>query len=174
MQPLPFPNHLLVNSKIVSNPMKTIRLSLFSFVLVFVSLAVSAQSTAPALSAYYGVKNALVATDAAKAKTQATTLVAALGKVGSATLSAADKKALASAKTSAATISQTTEVAAQRKAFETLSTNMIMLVKATKPAKTYVQYCPMVKASWLSDSKDIKNPYYGNQMLTCGSVKEEI
>ena len=38
----------------------------------------------------------------------------------------------------------------------------------------YVQYCPMAKGQWLSDEKEIKNPYYGNSMLTCGSVKSEI
>jgi hypothetical protein len=37
-----------------------------------------------------------------------------------------------------------------------------------------LQYCPMKKASWLSDSKDIRNPYYGANMLDCGSVKTTI
>lgn len=37
-----------------------------------------------------------------------------------------------------------------------------------------VQFCPMKNASWLSDSKEVCNPYYGDKMLTCGSVKEEI
>lgn len=42
----------------------------------------------------------------------------------------------------------------------------------------YVQKCPMANndkgALWLSTEKDIKNPYYGDAMLTCGSVIEEI
>jgi hypothetical protein len=29
----------------------------------------------------------------------------------------------------------------------------------------------MKKASWLSNDKAIKNPYYGSAMLTCGNVK---
>jgi hypothetical protein len=29
-------------------------------------------------------------------------------------------------------------------------------------------------AIWLSETKEIKNPYYGKKMLTCGNVKEEI
>lgn len=154
--------------------MKTIRFSLAVVALSFLSVISYAQSTAPALTAYYGVKDALVATDGAKAKTSATALVTALNKVDAAKLSATDKKALATAKSEAATIAKTTDVAAQREQFETLSANMITLVKATKPAKAFVQYCPMVKASWLSDSKAVKNPYYGDKMLTCGSVKEEI
>jgi len=36
----------------------------------------------------------------------------------------------------------------------------------------YYQYCPMKKAYWLSKEKDIKNPYYGASMLTCGKVVE--
>ncbi len=153
--------------------MKTIRFSLAALALTLLSVVSYAQ-TAPALTAYYGVKDALVKTDAAKAKICATALVAALNNVDTAKLPATDQKALTTAKTTATAISKTTDVAAQRKQFETLSANMITLVKATRPAKSYVQYCPMVKASWLSDSKDVKNPYYGDKMLTCGLVKEEI
>ena len=93
-------------------------------------------------------------------------------------LSANDKKALATAKTKATAISKTNDVDTQRAAFEGLSTSMIALAKATKPAKAYVQFCPMAAegkgASWLSDKREVRNPYYGDKMLKCGSVKEEI
>ena len=158
--------------------MKTIRLTIAALGLSLFSLAASAQTTAPALTAYYTVKDALVATDAAKAKTGATALVAALSKVETARLSATDKKALATAKTKATAISKSTDVDAQREQFEVLSTSMIALAKATKPAKSYVQFCPMAAegkgASWLSDKREVRNPYYGDKMLKCGSVKEEI
>ncbi len=162
--------------------MKTIRLTVVAFGLSLFSLAASAQS-ASALTAYYEVKDALVATDAAKAKTSATALVSALTGLDAATLSAADKKALATAKINAAAIAKTTDVDAQRNQFEGLSTSMIALAKATKPAKlmaapTFVQFCPMAAdgkgAFWLSGQREIKNPYYGSKMLKCGSVKEEI
>ncbi len=158
--------------------MKTIRLTIAVLSLSLTSLVASSQTTASALTAYYSVKDALVATDAAKAKTGATSLVAALGKVDVAKLSDNDKKALATAKIKAATISKSTDVDAQREAFESLSTSMITLAKSTKPAKTYVQFCPMAAegkgASWLSDKREVRNPYYGDKMLKCGSVKEEI
>ncbi|AKD55092.1 DUF3347 domain-containing protein [Spirosoma radiotolerans] len=158
--------------------MKTIQVTIAALGLTLVSLVTSAQTTAPALTAYYQVKDALVATDAAKAKLGATALVAALGKVDAAKFTAADKKALATAKTKAASISKSTSVDAQREQFNGLSSSMIALAKATKPAKTYVQFCPMAAdgkgASWLSDKREVRNPYYGNKMLTCGSVKEEI
>ncbi|EKF53808.1 hypothetical protein I215_15663, partial [Galbibacter marinus] len=40
----------------------------------------------------------------------------------------------------------------------------------------YQQFCPMYDggSAWLSLSKDIKNPYYGSQMLNCGKVQKEI
>ncbi len=42
----------------------------------------------------------------------------------------------------------------------------------------YYQYCPMMNdnrgAYWLSEEKDIKNPYYGNEMLTCGETMETL
>lgn len=163
--------------------MKAIRFSTLRFAvatlgLSLFSLAVSAQSAAPVLTAYYGVKDALVATDAAKAKTQAMTLSSALIKLDATKLSTADKKALAMARTHAAAIGKTTDVETQREQFEMLSTSMITLAKATKPAKAYVQFCPMAAegkgASWLSDKKEVRNPYYGDKMLKCGSVKEEI
>lgn len=44
--------------------------------------------------------------------------------------------------------------------------------------KLYQDHCPMFNdgkgAVWISETKAIKNPYYGNQMLNCGSVKKEF
>ena len=158
--------------------MKTIQLTIAALGLSLLSLAASGQTTAPALIAYYTVKDALIATDAAKAKTGATALIAALNKVESTKLSATDRNALTTAKTKAAAISKTTDVEAQREQFDGLSVGMIALAKATKPAKTYVQFCPMAAegkgASWLSSTREVRNPYYGDKMLKCGSVKEEI
>lgn len=42
----------------------------------------------------------------------------------------------------------------------------------------YYQYCPMAfdnkGAYWLSDTEEIRNPYFGDKMLTCGSTVEVI
>ncbi|MES3019895.1 MAG: DUF3347 domain-containing protein [Bacteroidota bacterium] len=67
----------------------------------------------------------------------------------------------------------------QREHFETLSEEVYELVKATGAAqKLYYTNCPMYNnnkgANWLSESKDVKNPYLGQAMLTCGTVKEEL
>ncbi|MBO0939353.1 DUF3347 domain-containing protein [Fibrella sp. HMF5335] len=163
--------------------MKTLQVTIAALSLSLCSLVASAQTTAPVLIAYYQVKDALVGTDAPKAKQRAATLVAALTKVNAGKLSTADKKALSTAKLRATAITKTTDIAVQREQFDGLSTSMIALAKATKPAKgeaapAYVQFCPMAAegkgASWLSDKKEVRNPYYGNKMLTCGSEKKEI
>jgi len=69
-------------------------------------------------------------------------------------------------------ISSVNAVDHQREHFASLSNNMYELLKALKSntATLYEQYCPMKKAYWLSESQQIKNPYFGSQMPTCGKV----
>jgi hypothetical protein len=67
----------------------------------------------------------------------------------------------------------------QREHFEMLSKDMYDLVKAFGAGQVlYQDFCPMYNnnkgASWLSETKEIKNPYLGKAMSTCGSVKEEL
>jgi hypothetical protein len=49
---------------------------------------------------------------------------------------------------------------------------------AVSSGAVYKAYCPMANnnqgATWLSDSKEIRNPYFGDKMLKCGSLKEEL
>ncbi len=64
----------------------------------------------------------------------------------------------------------------QRKNFTPLSDQFIEVLTVFGTSKTYFhQYCPMANdytgGSWISAEKAIKNPYFGDQMLTCGSVK---
>lgn len=44
--------------------------------------------------------------------------------------------------------------------------------------EVYLQHCPMALnyegASWISNSKEIRNPYFGDKMLKCGVVKETL
>src|SRR6185295_2545996 len=69
--------------------------------------------------------------------------------------------------TDARAISQSKEINFQREKFEPLSNNMFKLAKTIKltAEPIYHQYCPMKKATWLSNNKAIKNPYYGTAML---------
>jgi hypothetical protein len=72
-------------------------------------------------------------------------------------------------------IAATKDVKRQRERFNDFSNNMFVLAKAIKLSEpVYQQYCPMKKTYWLSSEAAIKNPYYGNQMLTCGNVSATI
>lgn len=67
----------------------------------------------------------------------------------------------------------------QREHFEMLSDDIYDMVKAFNPGQNlYKDYCPMYNnkkgAFWISETKEIKNPYLGKKMPTCGEVKEEI
>ncbi len=71
------------------------------------------------------------------------------------------------------------KIAHQREHFDLLSKDIYDLIKifgATQPL--YKDFCPMYNhgkgAIWISEAKEIKNPYYGKSMPGCGSVKEEL
>lgn len=67
----------------------------------------------------------------------------------------------------------------QREHFDILSRDMYDMVKAFSAGeKIYVDDCPMYNdnrgAIWLSETKEIRNPYFGKGMDICGSIKEEL
>ncbi len=67
----------------------------------------------------------------------------------------------------------------QREHFEMLSKDIYDLVKTFGGGqKLYYDHCPMYNdgkgANWLSETKEISNPYLGKAMPTCGTVKEEL
>ena len=125
------------------------------------------------LTAYYQLKDNLVKSNPAATAASANVLVQSINDV--------DKEILKDdVKTSmlkdASAIAQTADIKIQREKFSSLSNNMFELAKSVKLSSepVYQQYCPMKKASWLSNDKAIKNPYYGSAMLTCGSVKTTL
>jgi hypothetical protein len=119
---------------------------------------------------YIQLKNALVASKTEEAKDAA-------GKLKTSLASVKDGK---NAMAEAAKISKATGLDEIRKTFASLSSEMKTVVKAGQVSKgeLYLEYCPMANnnagAYWLSNEKEIKNPYFGDKMLKCGSVKETI
>lgn len=146
-------------------------------------IATESFSVVPIIEDYLTLKNALVA-DNDKATADA-------GKKLLATLNAVDLKAIptekqkdyldiaADAKENAEHIGDNAgKIAHQREHLAALSkdiSDLIAMFGTTQ--KLYQDYCPMYNdgkgAIWISEVKAIKNPYYGNKMLTCGSVKKE-
>ncbi len=119
------------------------------------------------LNDYIELKNALVASDAEKAAASAAAL-------------AEDAEATEAVKTHSTIIAETTDLDIQREHFYTLSESMYGLLKnaGSLNRTVYLQYCPMARdnqgANWLSLESDILNPYFGDAMLTCGSVEEVL
>lgn len=70
-------------------------------------------------------------------------------------------------------------IAHQREHLVLLSKDFYDIAKEFGTEKPmYKIFCSMYDdnkgAYWLSDSKEVKNPYYGEMMLTCGEVQEEL
>jgi hypothetical protein len=70
-------------------------------------------------------------------------------------------------------LAQASDLKTAREAFKPLSKSLIKYLADNKAGKsTYREaYCPMVKAGWLQTGKEIKNPYMGKEMLSCGEFK---
>lgn len=68
----------------------------------------------------------------------------------------------------------------QREVFSGFNDVFYRVIKTfgLKGKTVYYQYCPMMNnnrgAYWLSEEKDIRNPYYGDEMLTCGETRETL
>lgn len=133
-----------------------------------------------ALSGYYAVKDALVDSDHAKTKEKAGELLTLIGAISEDKMTAAQKefwaKLAAPLRSDAEHIRDTADLEHQRGHFAQLSNNFYSLVNAFKAnkAEAYLHYCPMKKATWLSSSKLVRNPYYGEKMLDCGSVRATL
>lgn len=80
----------------------------------------------------------------------------------------------------AAKITTASDIEAQRAAYSGMSKDMAELIKkeGLSSGELYVAHCPMAfndkGASWISTSKEIRNPYFGEKMLGCGEVQETI
>lgn len=135
----------------------------------------------PVIKNYLTLKNALANDDNDKAKKAGKMLMQSIENFD--VEKYASKKAevndiLADAKENAEHISES-PLHHQREHFKILSKDMEDLVAITgTPAKLYQEFCPMYDdgkgGSWLSTSKDVKNPYYGKKMQTCGEVQKTI
>jgi Cu(I)/Ag(I) efflux system membrane fusion protein len=114
---------------------------------------------------YSELKNALVSDDFETSKTKYEKVNLSLSHLDSQTFK---------------TSSSINNIDELREVFIQLSEAVIAVAKVNNPTEDslYVLRCPMANksegASWLSFSKEVKNPYYGASMLKCGSVIDSI
>ena len=125
--------------------------------------------TAAVYEHYLHLKNALVEGNSTEAQSGAAALQTALSDAGN--TKGADL---------AGKIASVKDIETQRGELEGLTAEVEALIKksALTSGVIYKQYCPMANDDkggyWLSSNKEIKNPYFGDAMLACGEVKEEI
>jgi uncharacterized protein (DUF885 family) len=132
------------------------------------------------LQNYIDVKNALTNGDESAAKSASDKMSAAMKGFDKSLLSAEQKKVYDDVeddlKEHAEHIAKS-KIDHQRDHFSMMSEDVYNLVKAFGAGMTlYHDHCPMANdnkgAMWLSESKKIRNPYFGEKMVTCGSVEE--
>ena len=132
--------------------------------------------------AYIPMKNAFVASDAAEIMNRAKKVKSALGTVdmellqGEAHMRWMDD--LETMDASISTIAERQDLAAQRVAFAAFNDALYDAIETfgLSDGTVYYQYCPMANgdqgAFWLSEIEEIRNPYFGDEMLGCGETRE--
>ncbi|WP_075351114.1 efflux RND transporter periplasmic adaptor subunit [Algoriphagus marinus] len=129
---------------------------------------------------YFKVKNSLVSDDALATQKAAATLQSNLSKVDMSLVEGPGHDKWMAIRSeiqkAAGLITKESEIANQRRHFSPLSQAFLNLTETfglTKD-KVYKEYCPMAfdnkGAYWLSESEEIRNPYFGKSMLACGEV----
>ena len=150
-----------------------------------VSDAVKASvATEAIINGYLKIKNALANDKSKEATTAATDFVNAVlatnsDKIDSKLIDKYKTITESAKKQADLIVSNDGKIAEQRKHFAVLSkdiTNLIATFGTDK--KLYQDYCPMYNEGkngyWISEIKEIKNPYYGSEMLSCGGMIKEI
>ena len=144
----------------------------------------SANGIKAIIDSYLDLKNALTKDDDKQAAAAGEKLVATFASFDPTALPEDQKKEYAEIKDDALEHAEHISKNAgnlvhQREHFVTLSKDIYDLVKTFGGGQAlYLEHCPMYDnnkgADWVSELKDIRNPYLGSKMLECGTVKEEL
>ena len=131
---------------------------------------------------YIQMTDAFVATDADQVSIHALQVKSGLQKVDMALLEGeAHMEWMTQLETLSETIDQiagSKDISDQRLVYAEFNNTFYKSLKSfgLHQGTTYYQYCPMangdVGAYWFSKEKDIKNPYFGDEMLMCGETRE--
>lgn len=140
------------------------------------------------LTAYFAVKDALVESDTVKANSAAAHLAKSAEALKTDEISGDSTGVIKeTAKSFAGTITGSAlglagekNIENKRQEFEMISDALWSLTRTVKyeGQKVYYQFCPMAfdnkGAYWLSSEAAIRNPYFGDKMLTCGSTQDSL
>lgn len=133
---------------------------------------------------YLDLKNALANDSAVEAESAANTMMKIMQGVDESLFTPDQKKVYDAVKDDTGEnvehiAENAKDIAHQREHFEMLSSDIYDLVKVFGSEKPlFKDFCPMYDnkkgAIWLSETKEIRNPYFGKKMLSCGKIEEEI
>lgn len=133
------------------------------------------------LADYFALKDALVASNPKLAMKNAETLNGAMHSVNMEKLpkelQATWTEVMQAVMPNLHPLADSGDLDQQRQLFAKLTAPMAKLVEAAPQATpVYLDHCPMYNggSDWLSTDKAIKNPFYGDMMLGCGSVTKTI
>lgn len=131
-----------------------------------------------ALPAYLKMKDAFVASDSDRIAQEAKTTLEGFRELNESDIGTMEKGHLNKSIEMLEAISKNLDLENQRAHFVILNKNLVALASNLESldGTVYVQQCPMADnnkgAIWLSTEQEIRNPYFGDVMLTCGSVIE--
>lgn len=132
------------------------------------------------LPLYLTVKNALVESNREKVSLESQKLLVQLNAIDTDGLGNMEKEHFSNVVERTNNIASAKDLANQRNHFVILNENIVPVAMNVEvmDIPLFVQKCPMANdnkgAFWLSMEKEIRNPYYGDQMLTCGNVVDSI
>ena len=132
-----------------------------------------------ALPSYLKMKDAFVASDAGQVSAFAKTTSEKLKTISTDDLGTMEKQHLTKSIEMLDAIANNDNLENQRAHFVILNENIVPIAMSIKNSiNYYIQKCPMANnnkgAVWLSMEEEIRNPYYGDAMLTCGSVIDSL
>lgn len=137
------------------------------------------KSFQPVIEAYIDLKDAFIKSDISLASNKSEAFRKALDAISVREREQAHNYWSILHKTSKG-INESVDLVHQRKQFQIISDKLIEMVRSFEKvnSKLFVQFCPMADndngAYWLSKEEQVLNPYFGDKMLKCGSVKEVI
>ena len=132
------------------------------------------------LKYYLQMKDAFVESNVASVSAFAKATLEKVKAISESELGKMEKSHFLQIKKMLSAIAENNDIENQREHFVILNENMVPIVMNMDDVDPmlFVQKCPMANnnrgAFWISADAEIKNPYYGEQMLTCGSVIDSI
>jgi len=152
-------------------------------------------SVSTAMNSYFDMKSAFVNADTLKAKEQGIKFLNLVDSIkidelkkDTAAIFQSAVSQIEDIKTNASALLKETDLTEMRQDFRMISENLYPFLKTIKyeGQSLYWQNCPMAfgegkEANWISNTKEIENPYLGknhpefkSSMLHCGEIKDTI